>query len=156
MYTSVVFLCFSHRRPFLSLEPCGTVLKQGATSSASMNDWFLQELTGRQTEEAESNSCRTVWDSTRMFLVSNRNQQSHSHNALRGLPIGVLMLRKNGYIPHSQCGDSRQSLCHWSAEGGGCAERERKHGERGGTTRKEVENRQNSLKKRGSCLHQHH
>ena len=49
--------------------------------------------------------------------------------------------------------DSRWAV---EPEGVGCAERERKQGERGSTRRKEVENQHNSSKKRGSCLQQHH
>lgn len=52
-----------------------------------------------QTEEAESNSCRTVWDSSRMALVSSRIQQNDSHSTLGGSAIGVLMMRKNGHTP---------------------------------------------------------
>lgn len=37
--------------------------------------------------ETESNSCRIVWDSTSMFLVSNSIQQNDSHKTLRGLPM---------------------------------------------------------------------
>lgn len=67
--------CILHHPPVSSMVPWGVVLEQGATSSASMNDWFLQERMGKQTEEAESNGSRTFWDSSGMHLVSNGLQQ---------------------------------------------------------------------------------
>lgn len=55
LHAVVIFLSVfrSHRRPFWSSEPWGTALKQGAATSASMNDGFLQELMGKQREEGE-------------------------------------------------------------------------------------------------------
>lgn len=47
---------------------------------------------GKQTEKAQLNSCRTVGDSTTMFLASNRIEEEQSHNTPPGFPIGVLVL----------------------------------------------------------------